>query len=58
MSIEHDGADIVFVCDTCETRLETDTDVWADALAISKREGWKAEKVGKDWVHGCSRCGT
>lgn len=52
------GGLIIFVCDTCERELETDTDEWPDANAIRKREGWAAEKVGKDWVHGCDRCGT
>lgn len=58
MTIERKGGDIVFVCDTCEAELETHSDVWRDALALAKREGWASEQVGKDWVHGCDKCGT
>lgn len=56
--IERQGGNVVFICDTCEKRFETHTDEWADALGMVKREGWKIEKVGRDWVHGCEECGT
>lgn len=52
------GGAVVFICDTCEATLETHTDEFEDANNIRKREGWKAEKIGKDWVHGCQDCGT
>lgn len=58
MTIERRSGNVVFVCDTCEDELETNTDDWSDALAIAKREDWKFEKVGRDWIHGCPRCGT
>ena len=58
MTIEREDSDIVFVCDTCEKRLETNTDEWSDALSIAKRAEWQMKKIGRDWLHGCQDCGV
>jgi hypothetical protein len=36
--------------------LATGQSEFADAHAMFRREGWKAEKVGDEWVHTCPRC--
>lgn len=47
---------IVFECDGCPETLETDESEFSDAMAQLRREGWKAEKVGDEWVHLCVTC--
>jgi hypothetical protein len=56
--IERDKGNVIFVCDTCEKKLETHLDDFKEAFAMFRREGWKTERVGKDWIHGCEDCGT
>ena len=47
---------IVFECDSCSEVLKTETRDFDDALAILKRNQWKAQKVGQDWIHACPNC--
>jgi len=47
---------IVFECDSCNEVLETATGDFDDALAILKREEWKAQKIGQVWIHACPNC--
>lgn len=54
--IERHEGQVVFECDACPEELETDEDDFHTALALFKREGWKAEKVGSEWVHTCPSC--
>jgi hypothetical protein len=55
--IDHNGRVLVFSCDECPKWAEDDDDLgfalfWADL----KREGWRAKKIGQDWVHACPAC--
>ena len=54
--IDRQHGAIVYECDGCETTLETGEDEWTPALAMLKRDGWKIEKVGTDWLHLCPDC--
>ncbi len=49
--------DILFICNNCNDKLETDTDQFPDALVTLKQEGWLATKDGQgNWVHYCDCC--
>ena len=47
---------VVFECDSCEATTESDTGDFNEAWAAAKRDGWKARKIGADWVHACPDC--
>jgi hypothetical protein len=49
--------DYIFECNICGSTLTTDQADFNVAITIMKRNGWNARKIGKDWVHGCDRCG-
>lgn len=51
----HEGQ-VVFECDACPEELETECDDFQEALAVFKRDGWRVEKVGDEWVHTCPSC--
>lgn len=48
---------IVFECDVCGETLETDEREFAEAKAVLDDEGWRARKLGADWMHYCPECG-
>lgn len=52
------GKGVRIQCDTCEKEFPDEPMPFDYAWAQAKNEGWKAEKVGKDWVHGCPDCGV
>lgn len=54
--IQRQDGQVVFECDTCPEELETEEDDFHAALAVFKRDGWRAEKVGSEWVHTCPSC--
>lgn len=54
--IDRQHGKIVYECDACEEPLETGEREFKDALVIFRREGWKAERVGTEWVHTCPDC--
>lgn len=56
MTIERRGGQIELSCDVCGTVRETGTDDWETAWPTAKRDGWKAQKIGKDWLHSCEDC--
>lgn len=53
--IERQGRTISFCCDACGEVRESD-DEFAIAWRVAKDEGWKAKKLGEDWVHSCPDC--
>lgn len=57
MTIRRNRGDITFECDRCEREFTLDSDDFDLTWQAAKREGWKAEKVGKDWLHECTDCG-
>lgn len=54
--IDRQHGEIVFECDACDETLETGESEWADAHSQFRRDGWKSEKVGDEWVHTCPNC--
>lgn len=56
MSISRIYGDVVFTCDNCDDTLETHEDDFTTALAVSRSEGWRADKVGSEWEHRCPQC--
>ena len=45
-------------CDVCGKTMETEQADFNVAINIMRRNGWNARKIGKDWLHGCDRCGS
>jgi Fe2+ or Zn2+ uptake regulation protein len=44
-------------CDQCnETECSEKGETWAELWGRMKSAGWKAEKVGAEFVHACPRC--
>ena len=57
--IDRQGNKIVIECDCCdETFTGEDHAEWAEVWADARRDGWRAKKVGQDWVHtwGWGKC--
>lgn len=54
--IERLNGYVLFECDACPEELDTEEDDFHAALAVFKRDGWRAEKVGAEWVHTCPSC--
>jgi hypothetical protein len=49
---------ILFECDSCDEVLDTETKDFDEALANLRRAEWSARKIGRDWIHGCPKCGV
>lgn len=57
MSIEQYGDTLRFACDSCGEFEEFHRDIeFKDAWAQLTRSGWRARKIGNEWVHACDRC--
>lgn len=56
MTIERRKGLIEISCDVCGEVFETLTGEWEEAWPMAKRDGWKVEKIGKDWLHSCEDC--
>lgn len=54
--IDRQHGEIVFECDGCPETIETGESEWNDAMALFRRERWRAEKVGEEWTHLCPDC--
>lgn len=54
--IDRQHGQMVYECDGCEATLETGESEFNEALAMFRRDGWKADKVGDEWVHLCPDC--
>jgi hypothetical protein len=56
--IDRQYGQIVFECDGCDELLHTKIPVedFNGAMAVFRREGWKAIKIGDEWVHECPNC--
>lgn len=57
MSIEREGRQVTFCCDTCPEVSETGDD-FHELLAEAKAEGWRVFKVGDEWCHACPDCAS
>lgn len=49
---------LIVECDACGDVLDTETKDFDEARACMQREDWKVRKIGRDWIHGCPRCGV
>jgi hypothetical protein len=59
MPVDRQYDKIVFECDSCdETFTGEPGEEFVDAWASAKQEGWRATKIGEEWVRGCPRCGV
>lgn len=56
--IDRQHGKIIIECDSCEAVFDNESNEWKDVWAMASREGWTAKKIGKDWVHGCPKCGV
>lgn len=54
--IDYQGGAIVFECDSCDEVLESGQADFNSAWNLAKREGWRARKIGTEWVHECPGC--
>lgn len=49
---------IVIECDSCDATEESEKgEQFEPFWSRLKNEGWKAKRIGNDWVHGCPKCG-
>jgi hypothetical protein len=54
--IRNAGGRIVIECDSCDDEFEGERgEPWPELWPRAKEEGWKARKVGRDFLHGCPR---
>lgn len=56
--IERHGGKIIIECDSCPETFDSEETEFAVAWSEAKSKGWRTKRIGKDWVHGCPRCGT
>lgn len=56
MTIHRDKGEITFECDGCDETLDTAEEHWPHAQRKFRDDGWRAEKVGADWLHLCAGC--
>jgi len=54
--LDRQKGNIIFECDGCADVLETETGDFDSAMNLFRREGWKARKIGEDWMHLCRKC--
>lgn len=47
---------IVLECDCCDRTFQGASGEWNEVWPEAKREGWKARKIGHDWIHACPDC--
>ena len=56
--IDRQFGNIIIECDSCPEVLLTHEPEFEQARAVMVRHGWKVRKIGKDWIHGCPKCGV
>lgn len=49
---------IIVECDSCDEVLDTETKDFDEARLTMRREGWKVRKTGREYIHGCPKCGV
>lgn len=54
--IDRQCGKIVIECDACDAVFPGASDEWNEVWPAAKREGWRARKVGEEWVHTCPEC--
>lgn len=57
MTLKKSGEHYVFKCDSCEEELNTERDMFADALELMKAQDWRSKLDDfEDWSHFCGDC--
>jgi hypothetical protein len=57
--IDRQGRRILIECDSCDEVWTGDEGApFSHVWEAARHEGWRARKVGDQWVHGCRRCGV
>lgn len=57
MSIHRDRGVLTFECDSCDELFEWhDVEEFGAAWNDAKHQGWRAKKIGTEWVHTCPDC--
>lgn len=56
MTVDRQHGLIQISCDTCGEVFDGKTDDWNEVWHEAKAEGWKARKIGNEWVHACADC--
>lgn len=55
--LDRQRGEFIFECDVCGDVLNTDAHKFDDAREALSNAGWKARKIGSDWIHSCAGCG-
>lgn len=56
--IDRQGRHILIECDSCDTvEKSEDGAEFDDFWSGLRREGWRAKRIAKEWLHGCPKCG-
>lgn len=56
MSSERQGGELEFHCDKCGDIYESHDEDFGSAWSEAKIAGWRARKLGNEWVHACPDC--
>lgn len=56
MTIHRESGVLTFECDTCDELFEWHNQEFDSAWTDAKRQGWRAKKIGDEWVHTCPQC--
>lgn len=57
--IDRQGNRVLIECDSCDDVFEGDEHAeFKEVWALAKRDGWRTQNVGGEWVHGCPKCGV
>lgn len=55
MTIERRDRKVVIECDVVNCPDEVEGDDWESLWRSVSASGWRAKKIGRDWVHGCPK---
>lgn len=56
--LDRQFGNIIVECDSCPEVLLTHVPEFEDARKVMQRNNWKVRRIGKDWIHGCPKCGV
>lgn len=54
--IDRQGGRLVIECDSCDSTFLGDSEEWNEVWLLAKSDGWKARKIGQEWMHACPEC--
>lgn len=55
--IDRQHGHLIFICDSCEAQFAGEQGQEFDQVwSAAKAEGWKAQKIGAEWIHACPDC--